>query len=83
MGQILDTNHLTTCTHGATTYRMAKSRVVCMYVYIFIFYINIYIFSFDDSPIHSPNPGHEIKETSNSEADQNKKLLSQQFLLFE
>lgn len=36
-----------------------------------------------DLPIQSPNPGHEIEDTSDSKAAQNEELLSQQCLLFE
>lgn len=39
MGQILDTNHLTTYTHGATTFVGKEwQRVelyVCMYIYLY------------------------------------------------
>lgn len=37
----------------------------------------------DILPIQGPNPGHEIQDTSDSEAAQNEELLSQQCLLFE
>lgn len=41
------------------------------------------IFDNNDLLIQGPNPGHEVEDTSNSEAAQNEELLSQQCLLFE